>query len=156
MLEMASQVLDPRDRPRWTPQIPISQSRGYTSPDPSPISVVSGYATPYNPQRYPPMTPQYPPQQFILPAQQVEIDPYYYPELPKRRTKTRKAEQKQPTFLTKLFGILAEPEYHDIIRWDEAGEIIIIERPDELAKKVLPLVYRQSRFASFSRQLNVC
>lgn len=42
-----------------------------------------------------------------------------------------------------------------IIRWDDAGEIIIIERPDELADKVLPLIYRQSRFASFSRQLNV-
>jgi hypothetical protein len=33
--------------------------------------------------------------------------------------------------------------------------VIIIERPEELAEKVLPLVYRQSRFASFSRQLNV-
>lgn len=44
---------------------------------------------------------------------------------------------------------------HQIIRWDEAGEVIIIEKPDELAEKILPLVYRQSRFASFSRQLNV-
>jgi len=42
-----------------------------------------------------------------------------------------------------------------IIRWDEPGEVIIIEKPDELADKILPLVYRQSRFASFSRQLNV-
>lgn len=33
--------------------------------------------------------------------------------------------------------------------------MIVIEKPDELADKVLPLVYRQSRFASFSRQLNV-
>ena len=42
-----------------------------------------------------------------------------------------------------------------IIRWDEVGEVIIIEKPEELAEKILPLVYRQSRFASFSRQLNV-
>jgi hypothetical protein len=42
-----------------------------------------------------------------------------------------------------------------IIRWDDKGEIIIIEKPDELAAKILPAVYRQSRFASFSRQLNV-
>lgn len=42
-----------------------------------------------------------------------------------------------------------------IIRWDDVGEVIIIEKPDELADKILPLVYRQSRFASFSRQLNV-
>ena len=33
--------------------------------------------------------------------------------------------------------------------------MIIIEKPDELASKVLPLVYKQTRFASFSRQLNV-
>lgn len=42
-----------------------------------------------------------------------------------------------------------------IIRWDETGDLIIIERPDELAEKILPQVYRQTRFASFSRQLNV-
>lgn len=42
-----------------------------------------------------------------------------------------------------------------IIRWDEAGEVIIIEKPDELTEKILPLVFRQTRFASFSRQLNV-
>lgn len=43
-----------------------------------------------------------------------------------------------------------------MIRWDPAGEHIIVERPEQLALHVLPSVYRQSRFASFSRQLNVC
>jgi len=33
--------------------------------------------------------------------------------------------------------------------------VIIIEKPDELTDKILPLVFRQTRFASFSRQLNV-
>lgn len=33
--------------------------------------------------------------------------------------------------------------------------MIIIEKPDELTDKILPLVFRQTRFASFSRQLNV-
>lgn len=42
-----------------------------------------------------------------------------------------------------------------MIRWDSAGEHIIVERPEQLALHVLPSVYRQSRFASFSRQLNV-
>jgi hypothetical protein len=42
-----------------------------------------------------------------------------------------------------------------IIRWDEAGTMITIDNPEELSKQILPLVYRQSRFASFSRQLNV-
>lgn len=42
-----------------------------------------------------------------------------------------------------------------MIRWDPAGEYIIVERPEQLALHVLPSIYRQSRFASFSRQLNV-
>ena len=42
-----------------------------------------------------------------------------------------------------------------MIRWDPAGDHIIVERPEQLALHVLPSVYRQSRFASFSRQLNV-
>ncbi|WVR05427.1 hypothetical protein IAU60_002442 [Kwoniella sp. DSM 27419] len=69
--------------------------------------------------------------------------------------RVKKVEGKQPTFLTKLYGLLEQPEYQHIIRWDNSGETIIIERPDELANKILPVVYRQSRFASFSRQLNI-
>jgi hypothetical protein len=42
-----------------------------------------------------------------------------------------------------------------MIRWDADGSQILIQRPAELEVKVLPLVYKQSRFASFSRQLNV-
>lgn len=82
----------------------------------------------------------------------------------------------QATFLTKLYAcvpvsprcvsiapaysrfarrLLERPENHHMIRWDPAGEHIIVERPEQLALHVLPSVYRQSRFASFSRQLNV-
>ena len=110
-----------------------------------------------------------------------EPDPYYYPSFAtpprpaKKKAAAKKADGKQPTFLTKLYAILETPEYHhvsltrrsatagpcartdslQIIRWDEEGTVIVIEKPDELADKILPLVYRQSRFASFSRQLNV-
>lgn len=62
----------------------------------------------------------------------------------------------QATFLTKLYALLERPENHHMIRWDPAGEHIIVERPEQLALHVLPSIYRQSRFASFSRQLNVC
>lgn len=51
--------------------------------------------------------------------------------------------------------LLEKPENHHMIRWDPAGDHIIVERPEQLALHVLPSVYRQSRFASFSRQLNV-
>lgn len=53
-------------------------------------------------------------------------------------------------------SLLERPDNHHMIRWDPAGEHIIVERPEQLALHVLPSIYRQSRFASFSRQLNVC
>ncbi|OCF71564.1 hypothetical protein I204_07622 [Kwoniella mangroviensis CBS 8886] len=85
------------------------------------------------------------------------FNPMMLPQMNKQKKNKgqKKVEGKQPTFLTKLFGILEQPEYHHIIRWDETGEAIIIENPEELAEKILPVVYRQSRFASFSRQLNI-
>nr|XP_019013842.1 uncharacterized protein I206_01916 [Kwoniella pini CBS 10737]OCF52623.1 hypothetical protein I206_01916 [Kwoniella pini CBS 10737] len=85
------------------------------------------------------------------------LNPMMLPQNNKSRSskKPKKVEGKQPTFLTRLFGILNQPEYQHIIRWDETGEAIIIENPEELAEKILPVVYRQSRFASFSRQLNI-
>ncbi|KAF6762867.1 HSF-type DNA-binding-domain-containing protein [Ephemerocybe angulata] len=61
----------------------------------------------------------------------------------------------QATFLTKLYALLERQENHHMIRWDPAGEHIIVERPEQLALHVLPSIYRQSRFASFSRQLNI-
>ncbi|WVQ71920.1 hypothetical protein IAR50_001462 [Cryptococcus sp. DSM 104548] len=73
----------------------------------------------------------------------------------KKKKGSKKAEGKQPTFLTKLYQLLADEATQHIIRWDESGENIIIENPEELAVKILPVVYRQSRFASFSRQLNI-
>ncbi|TFK76079.1 hypothetical protein BDN72DRAFT_831521 [Pluteus cervinus] len=69
---------------------------------------------------------------------------------------TPKSETKpQATFLTKLYALLERQENHHMIRWDPAGEHIIVERPEQLALHVLPSIYRQSRFASFSRQLNI-
>ncbi|KAG8218368.1 HSF-type DNA-binding-domain-containing protein [Butyriboletus roseoflavus] len=68
---------------------------------------------------------------------------------------TKSESKPQATFLTKLYALLERPENHHMIRWDPAGEHIIVERPEQLALHVLPSVYRQSRFASFSRQLNI-
>ena len=42
-----------------------------------------------------------------------------------------------------------------MIRWDDSGSAIVIAQPELLAQNVLYRVYKQSRFASFSRQLNV-
>ncbi|EJT97591.1 hypothetical protein DACRYDRAFT_24973 [Dacryopinax primogenitus] len=69
---------------------------------------------------------------------------------------SKKSQPKaQTSFLTKLYDLLEKPEYQSMIRWDATGEHIIVERPEMLALHVLPSVYRQSRFASFTRQLNI-
>jgi hypothetical protein len=50
---------------------------------------------------------------------------------------------------------LSNPAYHHILHWDTDGRQIVIRKPRELEAHILPLVYKQSKFASFSRQLNV-
>ncbi|KAF8914095.1 HSF-type DNA-binding-domain-containing protein [Gymnopilus junonius] len=78
------------------------------------------------------------------------------PPSPEKPAEPPKSDTKpQATFLTKLYALLERPENHHMIRWDPAGEHIIVERPEQLALHVLPSIYRQSRFASFSRQLNI-
>ncbi|KAJ8698116.1 hypothetical protein PTI98_004859 [Pleurotus ostreatus] len=83
------------------------------------------------------------------PSKQQQQDP----QGPQQNQKTE--SKPQATFLTKLYALLERPENHHMIRWDPAGEHIIVERPEQLALHVLPSIYRQSRFASFSRQLNI-
>lgn len=83
-------------------------------------------------------------------------DDDHQPPSPKGDPEPSKPDTKpQATFLTKLYALLERQENHHMIRWDPAGEHIIVERPEQLALHVLPSIYRQSRFASFSRQLNI-
>ncbi|KAF9263569.1 hypothetical protein L218DRAFT_1077102 [Marasmius fiardii PR-910] len=78
-----------------------------------------------------------------------------YPSLDTVQNHPKAESKPQATFLTKLYALLERPENHHMIRWDPQGEHIIVERPEQLALHVLPSIYRQSRFASFSRQLNI-
>ncbi|KAL0581984.1 hypothetical protein V5O48_000042 [Marasmius crinis-equi] len=78
-----------------------------------------------------------------------------YPSLDNAQGHSKADSKPQATFLTKLYALLERPENHHMIRWDPQGEHIIVERPEQLALHVLPSIYRQSRFASFSRQLNI-
>ncbi|TFK29295.1 hypothetical protein FA15DRAFT_664215 [Coprinopsis marcescibilis] len=136
------------------------------------------------PPSYPPRSPPYrhQDQSSSYPPQQAQQMPYQSPQLvqsqhsgsssnssdeihdqnqsPDSKSPTdphaAKTETKpQATFLTKLYALLERSENHHMIRWDQAGEHIIVERPEQLALHVLPSIYRQSRFASFSRQLNI-
>ncbi|KAF4620020.1 hypothetical protein D9613_005494 [Agrocybe pediades] len=81
-------------------------------------------------------------------------DNHDHPDSPKNDPPKSEAKP-QATFLTKLYALLERQENQHMIRWDPAGEHIIVERPEQLALHVLPSIYRQSRFASFSRQLNI-
>jgi hypothetical protein len=118
---------------------------------------------------YPPMT-NIPRNSLTSPQLQNPTNPAIRnPKLPSSQNSTRKCLLLARPFvpsclpvssslnLTKRFpnSLLERPENHHMIRWDPAGEYIIVEKPEQLALHVLPSVYRQSRFASFSRQLNV-
>ncbi|KAG8877188.1 hypothetical protein FRB97_003614 [Tulasnella sp. 331] len=102
-------------------------------------------------QQHPSSSSSYTP--FTVSQSQSNVDPDHNQqdsrEAPKMEAKP------QATFLTKLYALLERPEYQSMIRWDANGEQIIVERPEQLALHVLPSIYRQSRFASFSRQLNI-
>ncbi|KAI0921551.1 hypothetical protein AcV7_008223 [Taiwanofungus camphoratus] len=89
------------------------------------------------------------------PARQSQSPKQETPPAQKSDGAPQQPAKPQATFLTKLYALLERPENHHMIRWDPAGEHIIVERPEQLALHVLPSVYRQSRFASFSRQLNI-
>lgn len=52
-------------------------------------------------------------------------------------------------------SILSNPAYRHILHWGDEGRQIIIRKPKDLESHILPLIYKQSKFASFSRQLNV-
>ncbi|QRV76764.1 HSF-type DNA-binding domain protein [Ceratobasidium sp. AG-Ba] len=118
-------------------------------PRPQHSTMTSSYS-PTQQQIYPPSVPQVPPTNSASPEDHGDGD-----ATPPKSDAQKLETKPQATFLTKLYALLERPEYHSMIRWDAAGEQIIVERPEQLALHVLPSIYRQSRFASFSRQLNI-
>ena len=59
------------------------------------------------------------------------------------------------SFLSKLYDILSDNTYHDIIHWNIEGSGIIIVNITRLCNMVLPKFYRHNNYSSFVRQLNV-
>ncbi|KAJ6599229.1 HSF-type DNA-binding-domain-containing protein [Mycena vulgaris] len=122
------------------------------------------YPPSYPPRSYHRQPDQYPHQPYPMPhhhsgssngsadeAHDQPPSPSKSPEQQPQKSETKP----QATFLTKLYALLERTENHHMIRWDPQGEHIVVERPEQLALHVLPSIYRQSRFASFSRQLNI-
>lgn len=63
-----------------------------------------------------------------------------------------------PPFPVKLHYALTELQSDDldhIISWQSHGRCFVVRNQKEFAEKVLPLYFRQSKFSSFQRQLNL-
>merc|ERR1712196_589205 len=58
------------------------------------------------------------------------------------------------TFPRKLM-MMIEQEDDDIIKWTDNGEAFFILDTDKITKEILPKYFRQSKLASFQRQLNL-
>ena len=74
--------------------------------------------------------------------------------LGKKRTITKKIN-KTESFLSKLYDILGDNSYKEIIHWDTNGKRIIICDVMNLCNVVLPKFYKHHNYSSFVRQLNM-
>ncbi|KAK6458742.1 HSF-type DNA-binding-domain-containing protein [Scheffersomyces xylosifermentans] len=57
-------------------------------------------------------------------------------------------------FVKKLFLMLQEESYKDVVRWTTTGDSFVVLNTNEFTKEILPRHFKHSNFASFVRQLN--
>ena len=62
-------------------------------------------------------------------------------------------ERSVPKFLKKVYHILEENRHNELLSWSNDGMALIIKRPTDFAKKVLPLYFKHNNFSSFIRQV---
>ena len=60
-----------------------------------------------------------------------------------------------PNFLLKLYQILENEEYKDIIHWSEDGKYFIVTNLHDFTENILPKYYKHNNYSSFIRQLNM-
>lgn len=61
----------------------------------------------------------------------------------------------QPTFLTKLWKWLISNRSHSAIHWSSDGAYLLIPDEAKLVSDVIPRLFKQKDYSSFSRQLNI-
>ena len=66
-----------------------------------------------------------------------------------------KKKGEYPNFLLKLYQILENESYKDIIHWTEDGKYFIISNLHDFTEKILPKYYKHNNYSSFIRQLNM-
>jgi heat shock transcription factor, other eukaryote len=59
-----------------------------------------------------------------------------------------------PPFLKKLFSLVNDASWGELIRWEDNGQNFIILDPTEFSRKILPAYFKHKNFSSFVRQLN--
>jgi hypothetical protein len=74
--------------------------------------------------------------------------------LNKKRTNHNKTK-KSKSFLLRLFDILNDKKYNEIIHWNSQGTSIIIQDVKKFSDIVLPNYYIHNNYKSFIRQLNL-
>lgn len=57
-------------------------------------------------------------------------------------------------FVKKLFQMLQEDNYKDVVKWTTNGDSFVVLNTNEFTKEILPRHFKHSNFASFVRQLN--
>lgn len=57
-------------------------------------------------------------------------------------------------FVKKLFQMLLQDQYLDVVRWTALGNSFVVLNTNEFTKEILPRHFKHSNFASFVRQLN--
>nr|AAN75016.3 stress response regulator SrrA [Aspergillus nidulans] len=57
-------------------------------------------------------------------------------------------------FVRKLYKMLEDPSYAEIVRWGDDGDSFVVLECEKFTKTILPKHFKHSNFASFVRQLN--
>jgi len=58
-------------------------------------------------------------------------------------------------FPKKLYSLLEENLYEDVISWQPHGRSFLVHKPTEFVNDVMPRYFQQSKMTSFQRQLNL-
>ncbi|KAJ7753124.1 HSF-type DNA-binding-domain-containing protein [Mycena maculata] len=57
-------------------------------------------------------------------------------------------------FVRKLYEMLENPKYRNVVYWGLQGDCLVVEDTKEFERSILPRVFKHSNFSSFVRQLN--
>ena len=75
--------------------------------------------------------------------------------LSKKRSSNIDKTSKCESFLSRLYTILSNEDYNNIIHWSNDGNRIIVVDVNKLSEVVLPKFYKHHNYSSFVRQLNM-